>query len=105
MKRSQRRDTMRRHLTSVAAIALALGMTAAGAQNVDQRDPDQGKQTDQVERNQQPQTSGQSRNMPSQQRSDQQAPQQNPPSTTGQNAADRQQGDRQPERGPNRQQQ
>jgi hypothetical protein len=103
---------MKRHyLTSVTALALALGMSAAGAQNVDQRrNTDQGRQTDQVERSQQPQTSGQSQNMPShQQGSDQenrqgtqnqqsgQLPQQNPPSTTGQNATDRQQGDRQPE--------
>src|SRR5712672_1593368 len=109
---NERSRTMKRHyLTSVTALALALGMTAAGAQNVDQRrNTDQGRQTDQVERSQQPQTSGQSQNMPShQQGSDQenrqgtqnqqsgQLPQQNPPGTTGQNATDRQQGDRQPE--------
>jgi Protein of unknown function (DUF1236) len=53
----------RHHLASVAAIALALSMTAASAQNVEsQRDTDQGKPIDQVERNQQPQTSGQSQN-------------------------------------------
>jgi len=111
---------MKRHfLTSVAVIALALGMTAAGAQSVDQRrNTDQGRPTDQVERNQQPRTPGQSQNMPSQQqRSDQdnrQGPQnqqgtqnqqepsqQNAPSTTGQNGTDRQQGDRQPGQGLN----
>jgi hypothetical protein len=85
---------MRRHyLTGVAAVALALGVTAVGAQTVDQRrDTDQGRKTDQVESNQQPQTSGQSQNPPSQQRSDQRqdtqsqqgAQQQNAPATSGQ---------------------
>jgi hypothetical protein len=113
---------MTRHrLSSVAAIAFALGVSAAGAQNVDQRrnaaqdNTDQGKQTDQIDRNQPPQNSGQSRSMP-QQRSDQdnqqgahnqpgtRAPQQSPPSTTGQNAPPRQQDQRQPEQGLNQQQ-
>jgi hypothetical protein len=110
----QEEITMTRHyLAGVAAIALALGMTAAGAQNVDQRrNTDEGKPADQVERNQQ--TSDQSQKMPSQQRRDQggaqnqqgtQAPQQNPPNTTGQNATDRQQGGQQPEQRQNQQQQ
>jgi hypothetical protein len=87
---------MRRHyLTSVAAIALALGMTAAGAQNVD-RNSDPGKQTDQ--NNHQPQISGQSHDTASQQGRDPDKRQDT------QNATDRQQDNPQSEQGSNQQQ-
>jgi hypothetical protein len=95
---------MRRHyLTSVAAIALALGMTAAGAQNVEQnvdqrRDGDAGKQTDQLGNNHQPQISGQSQDAPPQQRRDPDNRQ------DAQKAVDRQQDNRQSEQGSNQQQ-
>jgi Protein of unknown function (DUF1236) len=101
----------RHHLTSVAALALALGMTTAcvttaGAQNADQRrNTEQGKQTDQLE-SQRPQTSGQGQDVPAQQRSDQDDRRgaQNPPSTAGQNATGRQPDDRPSAQGPSQQQ-
>jgi hypothetical protein len=105
----------RHHLASVAAIALALGMSAAPAQNVDQGGgTDKGKQTDQTERSQLPTNPAPSPNMPQQRRDldrqgaqnqqGAQAPQQSPPSTAGQSANGRQQNDRQPTQGQNQQQ-
>jgi len=90
------RDTL---LSSVAAIAFAFGVTAATAQNTSEPrrgdDQSQRTQTDQTQRTQSPQSTGQSQNMPSEQRGDQsnqqggqnqqgaQAPQQTGPAQGG----------------------
>jgi hypothetical protein len=62
-------------LSSVAAIALAFGTTAATAQSTPEPrrgdDQSQRPQTDQLQRNQSSQTTGQSQNTPSEQRGDQ----------------------------------
>jgi hypothetical protein len=110
---------MRRALpSSVAAIALAFGVTAATAQNTPEPrrgdDQSQRTQTDQMQRNQSSQTTGQSQNTPAEQRSDQsnqqggqnqqgaQAPQQTGPAQGGAQGQS-QQGTRVPAPGQNQQ--